>query len=86
MCRTPSIDMPDPPKPQYMHNPYFDGARSAESGVMANRTGRSALRIPMDSGLKIGHAGRNVSSSTSATAGARGNARPRGASGLQVGG
>mgnify|MGYP003667850109 CR=1 FL=1 len=77
MC---SIKAPKPEpikidKPQYLHNPYLDDARNGGASADALRTGRSALRIPLDTGLGIGFQGRGGSQGTSLTAGPRGNGR-----------
>lgn len=71
---------PDPPEvkmpePQYLRNPFLDDARSDAGVVESLRTGRSALRIPLNTGLGVGFSGRTGTNSSSGSAGARGNAR-----------
>ena len=68
MC---SIKAPKPEpikidKPQYLHNPYLDDARNGGASADALRTGRSALRIPLDTGLGIGFQGRGGSQEATA--------------------
>lgn len=82
-------DAPDPPeikvpKPQYLRNPFLDDARSDAALVDSLRSGRSSLRVPLDTGLGIGFTGRPGSGATSRTAGARNNAEPRRGSGISL--
>lgn len=83
MCKI-STPKPEPIKidqPQYLRNPYLDDARNSGASAASQRTGRSALRIPLDTGLGVGFSGRDGSQGTSTTAGPRGNGRTPGASG-----
>ena len=73
-------DAPDPPdikvpEPQVLKNPFLDDARGDSLAISALRTGRSALRIPLDTGLGIGFGARGAGTSRPGTAGPAGNAR-----------
>lgn len=54
MCKAPKPPKPKAPeKPEFLRNPYLDGAVGQSAVVQALRTGRSSLRIPLGSGLRI---------------------------------
>ena len=76
MCDfTPDAPEVEIPEPEYLRNPFLDDARSDAGTVDALRRGRSSLRIPLGSGMRVGFQGRSGSTGGSGTAGARGNAR-----------
>lgn len=54
MCKAPKPPKPQPPeKPEFLHNEYLDAAIGQSAVVQALRAGRSSLRIPLGSGLRI---------------------------------
>ena len=54
MCKAPKPPKPKPAeKPEFLRNPYLDAAIGQSAVVSALRTGRSSLRIPLGSGLRI---------------------------------
>lgn len=87
MCKTPKAPKVEIPDPVILRNPFLDADRSKNSLISSLRTGRTALRIPLGSGINPLFSARNAGGSASGTAGARGNARPGlgGTSGFRAG-
>lgn len=55
MCKAPKVPKPkEPKKPQFLRNKYLDEFVGQAQAVMALRTGRSQLRIPLGSPTGIG--------------------------------
>lgn len=55
MCDAPSVPAAqDPDRVEFLRNPYLDGAVGRSSTVQQLRTGRSALRIDLGSGVDSG--------------------------------
>ena len=92
MCKAPKAPKVTVEKPEFLTNPFLDQGRNEAASVNSLRTGRSALHIPLLSGLGIGFNTRGTSAGASGTAGPRGNGRIGGRStggafgGGQVGG
>lgn len=82
MCKAPKAPEIKIPKPEFLRNPFLDEARSDAALVDSLRTGRSSLRVPLDTGLGIGFSGRPGATATSGTAGVRNNATPGAGSGI----
>lgn len=54
MCKAPKPPpQKEPDKPQYLRNPYLDAQIGQSGAVQQMRTGRSQLRIDLDSGLGL---------------------------------
>ena len=58
-----------------MTNPFLDADRNGSSTVSSLRVGRSALKVPLNTGLAIGFGGRRSSTNATGTAGVQGNRR-----------
>jgi len=63
------------PEPKILRNPFLDDARSDSALVSALRTGRSALRIPLNTGLGVGFKGRGGATKSPVGLAPRGNAK-----------
>lgn len=54
MCKAPKPPkQKEPDKPEWLRNPYLDRQEGGGGALAALRTGRSALRIDLGSGLAI---------------------------------
>jgi hypothetical protein len=84
VCKAPKAPEIKIPEPKILSNPFLDDARSDSALVSALRTGRSSLRIPLNTGLGIGFAGREGTSARTATGGPRGNAGTAAPAGIGI--
>lgn len=57
MCKAPKPKTVKTPPSEVLSNPLLDGRRGAVGLYLANRTGRSGLVIPRNSGVTVGSGG-----------------------------
>lgn len=86
MCKAPKIDTPEikVAAPRILSNPFLDNARSDSALVDAMRTGRSALRIPLNTGLGVGFTGRNTATAAPIGFAPRGNSQVGNGAGIAI--